>query len=67
VLLASSGLCYLINCFSNFISPAFAARLLPYILIPGVAELLLALWFVVIGVNAQQWKLQADAAGEERL
>jgi hypothetical protein len=65
VLLASSGLCYLINCFSNFISPAFAARLLPYILIPGVAELLLALWFVVIGVNAQQWKLQAGAAGEE--
>jgi hypothetical protein len=35
VLLAISGLCYLINCFANFLSPAFAAYLLPYILVPG--------------------------------
>jgi hypothetical protein len=67
VLLAISGLCYIINSFSNFISPAFAAHLLPYILIPGVAELLLALWFVVMGVNAERWNAQASAAFEERL
>jgi hypothetical protein len=67
VLLAISGLCYIINSFSNFISPAFAAHLLPYILIPGVAELLLALWFVVMGVNAERWNAQASAALEERL
>jgi hypothetical protein len=61
VLLAISGLCYLINCFAIFISPVFAAHLMPYnlmpyILLPGGAELLLALWFVVMGVNAQRWK-----------
>ena len=63
VLLAFSGLCYLTNSFANFLSPEFAAHLSPYILIPGVAELLLALWLVVLGVNAQRWKEQASAAG----
>jgi len=60
VLLAFSGLCYLINSFANFLSPAFAAHLLPYILIPGAAELLLALWLTVFGVNAERWWEQAS-------
>jgi hypothetical protein len=64
VLLAISGLCYLINCFANFLSPAFATHLLPYILVPGGAELLLALWLVVIGVNVQRWNEQASRALE---
>jgi hypothetical protein len=63
VLLAISGLCYLITCFANFLSPAFAAHLLPYILVPGGAELLLALWLVVVGVNVQRWKEQPSAPG----
>jgi len=62
VLLAFSGLCYLVNCFVNFLSPALTARLVPYILIPGVAELLLALWLVMVGVNVQRWNEQAGAA-----
>src|SRR5262249_3741752 len=63
VLLAISGFCYLINSFANFLSPAFAAHLLPYILVPGGAELLLALWLVVIGVNVARWQEQASASG----
>jgi len=63
VLLAFSGLCYLINCFANFLAPAFAAHLVPYILIPGVAELLFALWLLVMGVNAERWREQASRAG----
>lgn len=63
VLLAISGLCYVINRFANFISPAFAAHLLPYILLPGSAELLLAVWLVVKGVNVQRWNEQAGSAG----
>lgn len=43
VLLAISGVGYLINSFASFLSPAFAAKLSPWILIPGSAELLLAL------------------------
>ena len=64
VLLAFSGVCYLINSFATFLSPAFAAHLVPYILIPGIAELLLALWLVVFGVNAARWREQEAAAGE---
>ena len=66
VLLAIAGLCYLTNSFANFLSPEFAAHLVPYILIPGVAEILLALWLFVMGVTAQRWKEQASAAGERR-
>ena len=36
----------------------------PYILIPGVAEVVLALWLLVMGVNVQRWKALASAAGE---
>ncbi len=62
VLLAISGLCYQIDNFASFLSPAFAAHLLPYILLPGVAELLLARWLVVMGVNVPRWQEQAGAA-----
>ena len=66
VWLAIAGVCYLTNSFANFLSPEFAAHLSPYILIPGMVEIVLALWLVVMGVNAQRWKEQARAAGERQ-
>jgi Domain of unknown function (DUF4386) len=64
VLLAISGLYYQIDNFVWFLSPAFAAaHLEPYVFVIGMAELLLALWLVVMGVNEQRWKEQASTAG----
>ena len=59
VLLAIAGLCYLTNYLATFLAPEFAAHLFPYILIPGLAEIVLALWLLVAGVNVQRWKKQA--------
>ncbi len=51
---------------SNEINPEFAAHLSPYILIPGVVEIALALWLFMMGVNAEWWKEQASDAGERQ-
>jgi hypothetical protein len=62
VLMVFAGLGWL-----TFLSPPLASYLSPYILILGfVAELLLMLWLLVMGVNVQRWKDQASAAGEWR-
>ncbi len=63
VLLAIAGACYVFNSFANFIVPPFGALLFPYILLPGfVAELCLALWLAIIGLNARSWQAQNTAA-----
>jgi Domain of unknown function (DUF4386) len=60
-LMALAGLGWL-----TFLSPPFANRLSPYNLLLGfVAELLLMLWLLVIGVNVQRWQEQASAAPKE--
>ena len=66
--MAIAGLCYLTNSFATFLSPEFATRLFPYILVPGsVAELSLILWLLLIGVNVQRWEEQDRAAGGPRM
>jgi Domain of unknown function (DUF4386) len=59
VLMALAGLGYL-----TFLWPRFGSHLFfPYILIPGVlGEGSLTLWLLVMGVNVQGWKEQANAA-----
>jgi hypothetical protein len=44
-------------------SPSFQARLELYILVPGAAELSLPLWLIVVGVNVERWKEQANRTG----
>jgi hypothetical protein len=62
-LLAIAGSGYLTNSFASLLSPAFAVYLFRYTLILGVGEILLPLWLLAIGVNAQRWKEEASAAG----
>jgi hypothetical protein len=57
VLMAFGGLGWLI-----FLSPALANYLSPYNFIPGLlGEGVLTLWLILMGVNVQRWKEQADA------
>lgn len=63
VWLAIAGVCYLTNSFANFLAPEVAVHLSPYILIPGAVEIVLPLWLLVKGVNAEHWKEQEAAAG----
>src|SRR5215469_9565178 len=68
LLMAIGGVCYLVNSFASFLSPALAAHLVPYIQLPsGVAELSFCMWLLVIGVNAPLWEKQADAAKERQI
>jgi hypothetical protein len=57
-LMALAGLGWL-----TFVSPPLVNYLSPYNLAAAIlAELSLTLWFLVMGVNVQRWKEQADAA-----
>jgi hypothetical protein len=59
VLMALAGLSYVL-----FLSPPLVRSLQSYILVfPGVGQISLCLWLLVIGVNVQRWKEQASAAG----
>jgi hypothetical protein len=59
------GLSYLINGFGLILAPAYADRIFAVIAGPAfVGEASFCLWLLVKGVNEQQWKEQASAAGE---
>jgi hypothetical protein len=56
VLMVLGGLSYVL-----FLSPALVRSLHPYILVfPGVGQISLTLWLLVIGVNVQRWKKLAN-------
>jgi hypothetical protein len=57
VLMVLAGLSYVL-----FLSPPLAQSLQPYILVfPGVGQISLTLWLLVMGVNEQRWNEQASA------
>jgi hypothetical protein len=59
-LLVLAGLSYVL-----FLLPPLVRSLQPYILVfPGVGQISLCLWLLVVGVNLQRWKGQASAAGD---
>ena len=62
VLMVLAGLSYV-----PFLSPPLARSLQPYILVfPGVGQMSLTLWLLVMGVNVQRWKEQTRAAEERQ-
>jgi len=64
LLMAIAGVGYLVNSFANFIDPPLAGMLYPAILMPAlVAELALALWLLLKGVNVEKWT--ASVAAEQ--
>ena len=60
VMMGIAGVCYLVNSFALFLAPPLASLLFPWILMPCLlAELSLALWLLVKGINVP--KLEAGA------
>ena len=63
VLVIISGLSYLTNSFTLFLSPSLAELIFPvFVVSAGVPEMILALWLTVVGLNVERWKEQARAA-----
>jgi Domain of unknown function (DUF4386) len=61
VLLAIAALAYLTYSFGFFLSPAFAARLVPYIQLPSlIGEAAFCLSLLALGVNVERWMQQAN-------
>lgn len=62
VLMTVAGAAYLVDSFSHFVAPAFAATLFPGLFLPMfLAEISLALWLAVKGVNVAVWQEKAGA------
>lgn len=60
-LMAVAGVCYLINSFATFLAPDIAGKLGIAILLPPlVAEVSLALWMMIKGVDLQKWRSRED-------
>jgi hypothetical protein len=60
--LAIEGVGYLVNSFSLFLAPALQTRIFPYFTVLALAEVALALWLLVMGINVGRWQEQATAA-----
>jgi hypothetical protein len=60
-LLAIDGVAYLVYGFADFLSPEFAAHLVPLAELATIlGEGSLCLWLLIAGVNVERWKKQAS-------
>ena len=57
-LLCVQGAGYLINSFAHFIAPAVGAKVFPFLLVSGIAEVSFCLTLLIVGVNVQRWQEQ---------
>ena len=60
VLLIVASLSYLTNSFTLFLVPAYAAMILPILVLAFIGETSLCLWLIVKGVNVPKWQHQAS-------
>jgi hypothetical protein len=61
VLLMVAGACYLLNSAALLLAPALARLLFPWVMLPVlVAELALAAWLLVKGIDLAQWQRLQD-------
>lgn len=68
VLMPLAGASYLVNSFALILFPALASKLFPAIMLPAfVAELSLALWLLVKGVDVTKWAARARASADARI
>jgi len=63
VLMQIAGLSYLTDSFALILSPDFANRIFPAILVPAfIGEASLCLWLLVKGVNVEKWRARTAGA-----
>ena len=63
VLVIISGLSYLSNSFALFLSPKLSALVFPiFVITAGLPEMILAVWLIVVGLNATKWNERAAAS-----
>ena len=55
-LLCIQGAAYLTNSFAHFIAPAVGAKVFPFLLVSGIAEVSFCLTLLIVGVNVQRWQ-----------
>jgi hypothetical protein len=57
VMMQIAGVCYVVSSFAVLVYPPIGTKLFPFILLPPfVAELSLALWLLVRGVDVRKWQ-----------
>jgi hypothetical protein len=66
VLMAIAGVCYLTNSFTLVLSPTLSAMLSPIILLPPfVAELSMAVWLLLKGVDLTKWTARTENTADQ--
>lgn len=66
LLLMIEGICYWINSFANFVAPGIASTVLAVLMVSSLAEVILCLWLLAMGVDEARWKEQALSAATRR-